>query len=359
MDSSSPQTPFFRPVQQALIVLLITISIGAIIMSLYSARWIVLATLIGVGLGVIISPIMTSMKRHLKIPQGISAFLFFILFIATFVALGYMVYVLVAKDFAPLVTKFPQIFDQARERISEMLGRAPELQRHFERIEWGAVAKNSAQAVLAGLQFGATALGGFFFVLTIALYLAVSPLNYLAGALSLFPAHMRQRAKEVMFESAATLRKWFLAQLIAMISVGALTALGLLAIGVDHWLVLGTLTAALDFLPYLGPLLAAAVAMVITLGSEPDKVWWVMGIYFIAQNVESDLIIPLVMKGRIRLPPIHLITLMLVFGSWFGIIGVFITPPLFAVARTIYLMTYVPRMNRRIRSPDAPLKKSA
>lgn len=360
MDGSNPQSPFFRPVQQALLILLIFVAIGTAMLALYSARWIVLATTMGVGLGVIISPIMTQLKLRLKIPQGISAFLFFVLFIGTFVALGYAIYVLTAKEFAPLVARFPVFFDQARARISEMLGEFPDVQRQFQGIQWGDFAKNFASTVLSGLQIGATALGGFFFVLIVALYLAVNPSNYLAGALSVFPAHMRQKAKEVMFESATTLRRWFLAQLIAMTSVGALTALGLLLAGIDYWLVLGALTAALDIVPYLGPLLAGAVAIVITLGSEPDRIWWVMGIYFIAQNIESDLIIPLVMKGRIRLPPIQLLTLMLMFGNWFGILGVFITPPLFAVARTIYLMTYVPKMNRRIRRPDAPpAQKSA
>ena len=358
----TPRTPFFRPVQQALFVIALSIAIAAFCLAAYSARWILLATTIGIGLGVLLSPFMDLLKRKLNIPHGVGAALVFVVMIGSLVGLSYLLIRVTVEQVTPAINQFPSYVENAQHRIAELLHDYPSIQRQVRSLQWSALFRNSFQTVLSGLQLGVTAVAGITFVLTVALYFAANPKDYIAGTLSLFPAHMRRRVQEVMQEGASTLRRWFGAQLIAMATVGTITSIGLLITGVDYWFALGVLTAALDIIPYLGPITAWIMASLLTLGSEPDKLVWVFVVYVVAQQLEADLVIPIVMKGRIRLPPIHLLTLMLVFGNWFGVIGVLIAPPLFAVARTIYLITYVPRMNRQIRptiDSDSTVKKSA
>lgn len=349
MQDPRPRNSFFRPVQQALFVIALSITIAAICLAMYSARWILIATLIGIGLGTLLSPFMDFLKRKLNIPHGVGAALVFVLMLGSIATLSYLMIKVMFDHIAPAITHFPSYVENAQQRIAELLHDYPWVQRQVQSLQWSALFRSGAQTVLSGLQLGFTAAAGVIFVLTIALYFAANPKDYLAGTLSLFPAHMRRRIQAVVHESATTLRRWFSAQLIAMASVGTITALGLLITGVDYWFALGALTALLDIIPYLGPIAAWIIASVLTLGSEPDKLIWVFAVYVMAQQLESELVVPLVMKGRIRLPPIQLITLMLIFGSWFGVIGVLIAPPLFAVVRTVYLMTYVPRMNKLIR----------
>jgi predicted PurR-regulated permease PerM len=86
-------------------------------------------------------------------------------------------------------------------------------------------------------------------------------------------------------------------------------------------------------------------ASLITLSTDPSKIPWVLAIFAITQQVEGDVILPLVMKGGAQLPVVPLLIFMLFLGSFFGIIGVFIAPPLLAVLRTLYIDIYLPYVN--------------
>jgi predicted PurR-regulated permease PerM len=335
-------------VRQALLVIFFTAVMVALGIALYSTRWIVLSVLIGIGAGVLISPVINHMKLKLRIPYALGAFFMFLLLVAATGGILYVAVLVIVEQIEPLSRALPQILDGARQAVLRVLSNSPWLQRQFQSFGWGGAVQNTLQALLAGVQVGAAAIGGFFFVLGVALFLAVSPEQYLAGFLSLFPARHRAKTKHVLLESAVSLRRWFFSQLVAMASVGTLAAIGLKLLGIEYWLFFGLLTAVLDLVPYIGPLLAAAGTVVVTLGSDPGKVPWVIVMYLVVQNIEADLVIPLVMRGRIKLPPVHLMTLMLMLGSWFGVLGVFVAPPLLAVGRTIYLLTYVPRMNRAL-----------
>jgi predicted PurR-regulated permease PerM len=163
--------------------------------------------------------------------------------------------------------------------------------------------------------------------------------------LSAVPRSSRQRVAEVSTECAGVLRKWVLAQLTAMVIVGAMVAIGLKIVGSQYWFILSVLTSALELISFLGPLISFLAATVVTLASQPEKVLWVMGLYLVILRLEGDLIIPMVMKGRIKLSPIPLLTLMLMLGTWFGVLGLFAAAPILAVLRTIYIRVYVPKMD--------------
>lgn len=346
-----PRTPFFRPVQQALAVILLSVLVLAGVFALYSVRWIILTTLIGIGLGVLIIPVMTQLKDRFRFPHALSAFVVLVVLLGSVTAIGWGVFQIISEQLLPFIQRLPEVLSSAQQEILKLFRKYPWIAEQVQEFGAADALQNTLNTFLSGVKTGMTALAGFLFVVAVALYLAVSPRNYARGFLSLFPAHMRGRAEQIMHASAVTLRRWFYAQLIAMAGVGAATAAALWVIGIDYWLLFGVLTAALDIVPYIGPLIAAASVLVTTLGTQPDKTLWVLIAFLGVQQLESNLLIPLVMKGRIKLPPIQLMTLMLVMGSWFGIIGVFAAPPLFAVARTIYLIAYVPMMNRRIEPP--------
>jgi predicted PurR-regulated permease PerM len=232
--------------------------------------------------------------------------------------------------------KVPQLLSAARSRTAEMLSRYPTILSKLQAIELGGTVGALSHRLAQGLKVGAAAIGGFVFVLVLALYVAIDPEYYLCAFLSVLPPSKRPEAKRLLHEAALALRKWFSSQLIAMIAVGTATAVGLLVIGIDDWLLFGALTAVLDVVPYVGPLIAAATAVVVTFAADPGKTPWVIAVYILMQQFEAHLVIPLVMKERIELPPAHLMVMMLILGRWFGILGILVAPGLLAVLRTVY-----------------------
>lgn len=139
--------------------------------------------------------------------------------------------------------------------------------------------------------------------------------------------------------------------------IGLITSVTLKLIGINYWLLFGLTTAVLDIIPYVGPILAVIFTSIVTLGTQPDKIYWVIGSFLIIQQIEGNLLIPLIMRDRVQLPEAPLIVLMLILSNWFGVLGAFVAPPLLAVVRTIYLMTYVPRMNQKVYPPGLDLSK--
>jgi predicted PurR-regulated permease PerM len=323
----------------------VTLGIGVLLAAVYLARYALLVTLVGVGVGIVFAPVLDALQRKLKVPRSVGTLLFLLLWIVVVGGIGFLVYSMLWDQLSQFAEQLPQLSAEASRRMAHMFQRFPSLSESFRKMNWG----NSAQGVVGALgqsiRGGIEVVTGLIFVIAVSLYISSGRDRYLGSVLSLFPERKQKRISYLMRESASSLRGWFLAQLISMSCVGICATIGFLIIGVPYWAVLGALTAVLDIIPFVGPTIAAACAVLVALGSDPSKALWVVLNFVIVEHIESNIVVPLVMKGRIDLPPVHLLVLMLIFGQWFGILGVLIAPPLLTVGRTLYLLVYVPYIN--------------
>jgi predicted PurR-regulated permease PerM len=165
-------------------------------------------------------------------------------------------------------------------------------------------------------------------VLFSGIYFAVSPELYQRGLVLLLPADGRARAREVLHVIGQSLWLWLVGQLCAMALVGALVAFGLWLLGNPVPFQLGILAGLLEFVPYAGPVLAAAPAVLIAFAQSPTEALWVALLYTGIQQVEGQLIQPLVQRAAIDLPPVLTIAAIAAGGLLFGLIGVIVATPL-------------------------------
>ena len=121
----------------------------------------------------------------------------------------------------------------------------------------------------------------------IAIFVASEPDLYHRGLMHLFPHEARARAGEVLSATATTLRRWLLMQFIAMIAIGIVTTLALLALGVRGAIALGILAGMLEFIPYVGPILSAVPAVGMALLDGPEKALYVVIAYTAIQQLEG------------------------------------------------------------------------
>lgn len=317
------------------------------LLALYFFRWTFLVSLIGIGLGVLASPILSFLHRKYKFPRALSALFCIIALIILVGGLGYGIWLLVADQLDNLWQRAPEIWSNLQERFSSFLSRYPWLQKEIEGMNIGGTAQDVAAKFLAGLKTSVTGIAGLLLAFVIAVYAAVSLDDYFESLVNAFPARKRERAAHLLSKSASTLRIWFRAQLIDMVILGLISAIGLWIVGVNYWAVYGLLAAVLGIIPYIGAFLTVAVASLITLTSDPSLVPWVIVVFFVAQQIEGNIVLPLVMRGQIELPEVPLLIFMLFLGSWLGIVGVFIAPPLLAIFRNLYIEIYLPKMDRR------------
>ena len=180
-----------------------------------------------------------------------------------------------------------------------------------------------------------------FVVLVTGIYLAAAPRMYVEGVVMLAPHARRRRYREVMARLAYVLRWWMIGQLIPMVVIGVLTAVGLKVIGVPMWLFLGLLAALFNFIPNFGPLISGVPAFLLALADSPTKAMWVVALYIFAQSLEGYVLTPLVQRRAVELPPALLILFQVLAGLLLGALGVVLAAPLLAVVVVAIKMLYV------------------
>jgi predicted PurR-regulated permease PerM len=178
-------------------------------------------------------------------------------------------------------------------------------------------------------------LGGLADLLLVAaggIYLSIQPEAYYAGFLRLFSPTHRKSVRAVGGEIASNLRRWLFGQIAAMAIVGFMVGIAMWAIGVPAAGALGIFAGLAEFVPIAGPISATIPALLMALLIGIDKAGWTLLIFVIIQQVEGNIIIPIIQQRMVRIPPVVTIFAIVVFGLLFGLIGIVLATPLTIMA---------------------------
>lgn len=199
----------------------------------------------------------------------------------------------------------------------------------------------AAGGLMNAASMALSVIGGLIVVAFIGLYTAVAPGGYTAGLRSIAPPERRGQVNDLLGAVAATLRWWFLARVMSMTTVGVLTGVGLWLIGMPLYIALGIVAAVCSFVPYLGPIVSAVPAVLIGIAQSPTMGLYVLLLYVAIQMAESYVITPQFVQRAVNMPPAAVLVVQLLFGVFFGIIGVAFASPISAAILTV-IKTVVP-----------------
>lgn len=194
-------------------------------------------------------------------------------------------------------------------------------------------------AGVTGVALGAVA--NTVVIVAIGLYIAAAPDLYRRGMVRLFPVDYRPRADLALAAAANGLRAWLMGQLLAMLAVGVLTAIGLQLLGVPLALALGILAGLTTFIPFVGPLSFGVLAVLLAFGDGPQQALYVALLCLGIQQLEGYVITPLIQRRAVQLPPALGLIAVFVFGIMFGILGVLLATPLMVVVMILVEKLYV------------------
>jgi predicted PurR-regulated permease PerM len=198
---------------------------------------------------------------------------------------------------------------------------------------WGRIADIFSNTLGAAVGIGIIVIVGVF--------LAYSPGMYQTGFLHLVPPVHRQRAVEVMVEIGVTLRWWLVGQLISMAVLSVSTWIMLTVMGVPLALILALITGLLTFIPYLGPLIAIVPIILLAFLQSPSLALYVFLLYMVIQNVEANVIMPIIFHRTVHIPPALGVISQILFGGLLGFLGFILAIPLMAVILQFVKMVYV------------------
>jgi len=218
-----------------------------------------------------------------------------------------------------IVPDLSELAGRARGLASRLVGALPELA--------GGVARAAADAVV---------------VVFLALYLARDPGPVVSGFLRLFPEEERGRVSALLGRLEVRLRGWMLGAGLAALVVGAGAGVGLWALGIPLPVTFGLLAALLNFVPYFGSIVAAVLPVLVALSISPLKALLVAALYVVLNQIDGNVVQPLVMGREVSLHPVWILVSFLALGTLLGFAGLLLAVPA-AVALATVLDELLPR----------------
>jgi predicted PurR-regulated permease PerM len=331
------------------------------------ARDIVFTAFLGVLFGLAVGAGADRLTR-LRIPRGIGAPLVVIAFLGTLYGVGAAIAPTVRTQVVELRTRVPEAVDRIEAWVNARPGVAGLFLGGHEvaaapataaaprvegRTRTGAATaptattpatrgptlreriteqlSGTARYLFPFLSSTITVAAGLFLILVLAIYVGADPGMYHAGLMRLFPRGARDRAGVVLTRIATVLRRWLVTQLVAMVVMGIVTTITLLLLGVKAAVALGVIAGLLEFVPTVGPILAAVPAIAMGFLDSPEKALTVGLAYLVIQQLEGHVLIPILMKEGMDLPPALTIVTQAVMALLFGFIGLMVAVPLLAV----------------------------
>lgn len=175
----------------------------------------------------------------------------------------------------------------------------------------------------------------FVTVLVVAFYWTMELPRFERLLLSLLAVERRPRTLNIWHEIESRLGGFMRGQGLAMLSVGAASALGYALIGLPHVLALAVLAGLLEAVPLIGPILSVVPAAFVALPLGPQTVIFVIGLALLLQLVENIVLIPRIMHHAVGVSALVGLLAVLAFGTLYGILGVLIAIPMTAVIQVL------------------------
>jgi predicted PurR-regulated permease PerM len=245
-----------------------------------------------------------------------------------------------AKQF---IADFPVIVTAVEEWLQDRIGLEIELLGPKSReVLSDLIGAGSTQSIVMGAFGMLELLATILLVLVGAFYLVYRPNEQLLiPFMRAIPEHRRPAFRRMFELMGERLSAWLYATLISMVAVGALGVITFYLLGTPYPLLLGVLMGVTDIVPIVGPWIGGAVAVAVTLFADPGKVIWVVVAVVVIQEIESNLVRPIVMSGSAELHPFVTLLALLFFGSIFGILGAVLALPLALAVGTIIQVLWV------------------
>lgn len=314
-----------------------------------AVRVIWLPVAFGAGLVFLLDP-MVQMFERLRMPRLVGALLALLILIAVIVAVGALVWPTLQEQGTAFAQQLPDLYVEivnwlretatrfglniddflSQQAIEEWL-RDPANQETIQNLLLGFGA--GAGVVLRGVAETIAVIG---LAPILAIYILMDKNRFQTTALELTPPKYRPEAAYVGGELGTAMGSFVRGQLLVALLVGIGSSIGMWAIDLPFWLLVGIIAGFLNLIPFLGPVVGGALAALIALlNGDPWQAVWAVAIMVLVQQLDNHLITPMVQRARVNLSPLVIILALIVGGSLAGLLGVLVAIPVTAAVRIV------------------------
>lgn len=263
------------------------------------------------------------LKRR-GVPRLLSTLLIFIVGIVFVAAIIYTIVPLAISDFTQLATNLRQYAEpffgtfQASDIFTAI----------NEKLD--SLADSLISGSIPLTQVAASFFGNIFLAMTVlilAFYLTVGQDGIEKFLTSIVPTAYEDSAIDLYLKTRHKIGQWLKGQVLLSLVIGFTVFLGLSILGVKYSLLLGILAGLFEIIPFVGPIFSGSIAVLIALSSSLTLAAYALILFMIIQQLENNVLVPLVMKYTVNLDPAVVLISILIGGKIFGFYGLILAVP--------------------------------
>jgi len=316
----------------------------------------VVVVLVGaVFLAYLLYPPVLWLQRH-RFPRWLAISCVFLALILIIGGIGAFVGPRLGADARALAQQFPSIVAQVRNAIvnthASILQAVP-LESRESAVNFINDAAGQLQH-LAGAMAGRaltillnvfTVVTGAIIVPFLAFYILLDLDRLREGAVGMFPGRYRDEILSVLRDMDRVVGGFIRGQVIVAAFVAVTSSIWLAILHVKFALLIGIFAGVSDIIPYVGAIVGAVAALIVALFNQ--GVWWALLVLagFVAiYEVEGHVVTPIVVGGRVGLPPLMIIVAILIGAELGGIVGMFVSVPVAAIIKVLWVRLMHPKV---------------
>jgi len=268
-------------------------------------------------------------RKVLPIPRWF-ALLIVLLLVFSFV--GGVIY-LTGVEIAAQAEQLRQTLEAQAIRISGWLTELGIMPGAADLKDFAQQALGSVGRVTSFIGGAVGAVASFFLVLIIGLFVAMEPRIYERGLQWMVPMQSRDQFAITLARMARTMRVLLAGRLAGMVFEGVLTWILLSIAGVPMALLLGIITGMLAFIPNIGAFISGVLMVAVGFSAGPEQGLWAIVIYFVVQNFDGYVLLPLIAKHTVDMPPALTVSSQILASTLFGFLGLALADPIVAMIK--------------------------
>ncbi|BBN98999.1 AI-2E family transporter [Sporolactobacillus terrae] len=298
----------------------------------------------------LLRPLVRGLVR-LKIPKVIAILIIYLAGIGLITLLVLYFGPLLYNQFLSLITSMPALVQQLSEQLVNFQKSDTFFKLHLDQIPYLDFANRFSRS----LSTIATSIGNN--VLTIiqsitgtVLIIATIPFilfyflkdsdRMFRGLMKFIPDEHQEKAREILTDMDATLSGYIQGQMIVLLFDFVFIYIWYLIIGLHYSLVLALVILFTNVIPFIGSFIATIPAVIVAFIQSPVLAIYVIVGVTVVQQIEGNVISPLVMGRKLDIHPLTIICLLLVAGNLAGIVGMLLAIPVYAVCKVIITRLY-------------------
>lgn len=302
---------------------------------------------IGIFVAWLFDPFVTFLQRK-GLKRGIGTFITYVLFIGTLLIVVGAIVPILSEQINEFVKMIPSTFDTIKvwcdnlfERINNIniidaVAIKNELFKKIEEIGIG-LTNSLPDMLVSSVKTLFSSLGTFIVGLIIGFYLLLTFNNANDLLITLLPKKIQVDARDLVNEVNTSLRKFIEGAIADCSLVFVVTSLAFYIVGLRAPLLFGLFCGITNIIPYAGPYIGGAPAVIVGFSQSPLIGILTLVSVFVVQFLEGNFLQPLIMSKTTKLHPVTIMLGLLIFGHFFGIIGMVISTPVIAAFKATFM----------------------